>query len=176
MQLKNKVVVALEILRCRWCGAPYAYRENLEIHERGCRARSSSAITAAECHEFGGGWDEPRKSCSWPTPESELRGKISWLLFAKRPERTDPEVLSIVVPRAKAANFDFLRAYTQWPARGMWKGETEHNIYLEILFYDTPKEEVGTELMRLLDRYREEVLKEEALYAVTMPVEETTLK
>lgn len=27
------------ILRCRYCGAPYAYRENLELHERGCPRR-----------------------------------------------------------------------------------------------------------------------------------------
>lgn len=132
-------------------------------------------LTAAECHEFGGSWDEPRKACSWATPELELQGKISWLLFAQRPERKDPEILSIVIPREKAAHFDFLKAYTRWPARGVWKGERERNVYIEVLFRDTPKEEVGTELMRLLDRYREEVLKEEALYAVTMPVEETTL-
>lgn len=28
------------ILRCRFCGAPYAYRENLELHERGCPRRA----------------------------------------------------------------------------------------------------------------------------------------
>ena len=27
------------IYRCRFCGAPYAYRENLELHERGCPKR-----------------------------------------------------------------------------------------------------------------------------------------
>lgn len=27
------------ILKCHYCGAPYAYRENLEIHERGCPKR-----------------------------------------------------------------------------------------------------------------------------------------
>jgi hypothetical protein len=27
------------IMRCRFCGAPYAYRENLELHERGCPKR-----------------------------------------------------------------------------------------------------------------------------------------
>lgn len=27
------------ILRCRFCGAPYAYRENLELHERGCKRK-----------------------------------------------------------------------------------------------------------------------------------------
>lgn len=29
----------MELLRCRWCGAPYLYRENLEVHERGCPKR-----------------------------------------------------------------------------------------------------------------------------------------
>lgn len=133
-------------------------------------------LTPNECHEFEGSWDEPRKVCSWDTPESELRGKISWLLFARRPERKDPEVLSVVIPKEKAAHFDFLKAYTRWPARGVWKGEQERNVYIEILFNDTPREGVGRELMRLLDRYKEDVLKEEALYAVTVPVEETTLK
>lgn len=28
------------LLRCRFCGAPYAYRENLELHERGCPKRA----------------------------------------------------------------------------------------------------------------------------------------
>lgn len=27
------------ILRCRFCGSPYAYRENLELHERSCPKR-----------------------------------------------------------------------------------------------------------------------------------------
>ncbi|NVM57388.1 MAG: hypothetical protein HWN51_04650 [Desulfobacterales bacterium] len=27
------------ILKCRYCGAPYTYRENLEVHERGCPKR-----------------------------------------------------------------------------------------------------------------------------------------
>lgn len=133
-------------------------------------------LTPTECREFGGSWNEPRKACSWTTPESELKGKISWLLFARRPERKDPEVLSVVIPKEKAAHFDFLKAYTKWPARGVWKGTQERNVYIEVLFNDTPREEVGTELMRQLERYKEDVLKEEALYAVTVPVEETTLK
>lgn len=29
----------MELLRCRWCGAPYAYRENLEVHEKSCPKR-----------------------------------------------------------------------------------------------------------------------------------------
>ncbi len=27
------------ILKCRWCGAPYAYKENLELHEKTCPMR-----------------------------------------------------------------------------------------------------------------------------------------
>lgn len=27
------------IFRCRFCGAPYAYRENLDLHEQGCPKR-----------------------------------------------------------------------------------------------------------------------------------------
>lgn len=29
-----------DIFKCRYCGAPYAYRENLELHERGCQKRA----------------------------------------------------------------------------------------------------------------------------------------
>lgn len=29
----------MELIKCRWCGAPYAYSENLEAHERGCPKR-----------------------------------------------------------------------------------------------------------------------------------------
>lgn len=29
----------MELLKCRFCGAPYAYRENLELHEKGCPKR-----------------------------------------------------------------------------------------------------------------------------------------
>ena len=29
----------MELLRCRHCGAPYAFRENLELHERTCAKR-----------------------------------------------------------------------------------------------------------------------------------------
>ena len=164
--------------RCRYCGIPFEYIANLEAHERDCPKRpkqfSKFDLTAVECHEFGGIWDG--SACSWPTPETELKGKISWLLFAQRPERKNPEILSVVISREKAVHFDFLKAYTKWPARGVWKGEQEANVYFEILFNDTPTEEVGTELMNQLELYREKVLKEKALYAVTVPVEETTLK
>lgn len=30
---------AHDILKCRYCGAPYAYRENLDAHERSCPKR-----------------------------------------------------------------------------------------------------------------------------------------
>lgn len=32
------------ILKCRYCGAPYAYRENLELHERGCPNRDEVGL------------------------------------------------------------------------------------------------------------------------------------
>ena len=38
--LRRAVPVAVAgIMKCRYCGAPYAYRENLELHEKGCPRR-----------------------------------------------------------------------------------------------------------------------------------------
>ena len=33
------------MLRCPWCGAPYAYRENLELHERSCPKRPAASVS-----------------------------------------------------------------------------------------------------------------------------------
>jgi len=130
-------------------------------------------LTATECREFGG--EFKGGTCVFPSEADEIRGKISWLLFAERPDRTEPEILTVVVPKEKAHHFEFLKAYTKWPSKGKWKELFERNVVFEILYHDRKDEAVGRELMAQLDKYREKVLKEEALYARTTPVEETTL-
>lgn len=36
----------MELLRCRYCGAPYTYKENLDIHERSCPKRLAAKAVA----------------------------------------------------------------------------------------------------------------------------------
>ena len=120
----------------------------------------------------------PKEDPAKMSPE-EIRKEIIMLLFDKdlqeKAGATDRELLTIVILREKAHYFDFLKAYTTWKVVGLWEGEQEKNLQIEIEFRDTPNECIGNRLMHLLWEYNRKVVGEQVLYARTTPLEEGTL-
>ena len=115
---------------------------------------------------------------------NEIVKEIRELLYDEKKWKecgaTNRELLSIVVKADKAGHFDFLQAVTEWKAVGKWKpdGEVmiEPNVAMEVEFMDVPKDEcIGERLIELLKAFNKKVVREEILYARTMPVEEGTL-
>jgi len=114
----------------------------------------------------------------------EIKKEVSELLYDKTKWKecgaTDRELVSIVVRADKAGHFDFLQAVTEWKAIGKWKPdgeiEIEPNVAMEVEFMDVPKDEcIGKRLIELLKAYNKKVVREDVLYARTVPVEEGTL-
>jgi len=133
------------------------------------------AYTESECKEVGGVFNPVTRVCRFPSDMKRLQANIYRLLYFERPERTDPELLTIVIRKDKAGLFDFMKAYTEWDSIGKWEELEEGNVSIEVQFKDTPEEDIGKELMEQLKKYNEKVVGEELLYARTVPVEETTL-
>jgi hypothetical protein len=116
----------------------------------------------------------------------QLQQEILDLLYNVRTYKGEPakdhEVLTVNIKQSKNDFFKFLKAHTRWGAVGSWineqkkhKFEDEKNSVIQIEFLDTQSENIGRDLMKLLDRYNKEYVKEDLLYAWTVPVEESTL-
>ena len=113
------------------------------------------------------------------SPE-EIKKEMVELLFSeefrKKIGARDRELLTIVILQEKAHYFDFLKGYTSWKTVGKWEKLVEHNLQIDIEFFDTEDEAVGNRLMDLLYEYNNKVVKEDMLYARTAPLEEGTLQ
>jgi hypothetical protein len=99
-----------------------------------------------------------------------------------RLERTGHELLTVAVPRFKAATLDFMRASTELVAAGTWQDpdnisndERAENVLIEVQFGETPDELVGRGVVTCLTLINNLEINEQVLYARMVNVEETTL-
>jgi len=100
---------------------------------------------------------------------------ISRILYSPKKDAVDKEILTIEVPRNKSHHLNFLKAYTKFNTKGVWKGIQDNNIQIEIEFKDAKDEHYGNELMNLFRKLNKDKIKEQVLYVRTEPVEESTL-
>jgi hypothetical protein len=97
-------------------------------------------------------------------------------------DRTQRELLTLTLPRAKAAAFDFIPAATELSGAGMWRDPAgvsndvkADNVIIEIEFGEAPDELVGRGIIRCLSLINNLEVNEQILYARMMNVEESTL-
>ena len=105
-----------------------------------------------------------------------IQNKINKLLYIDAKDKTDNELLSVVLLGSKAKHFDFLKGKTRWSAIGDWEGfPDEQNVVMQVQCKDSKTEKYGVQLMKLLDDYNESVVGEKLLYARMQAIEESTL-
>ena len=122
--------------------------------------------------------------------DNEVKAEILHLLYDEIDGAEDSELLTLQIRRDKAYYFDFLnKAHTEFPTVGYWQPEEEPskppepNVQIDIQYKDIPQnhpdrecaEAVGKRIIDLLKRYNQLSVKEDLLYARTVPIEETTL-
>jgi len=97
-------------------------------------------------------------------------------------ERAQQELLTLALPRGKAAALDFMRAATELAAAGTWQDpdnvsndERADNVLLEVQFGETTDELVGRGIVTALSLINSLEINEQVLYARMINVEETTL-
>jgi hypothetical protein len=96
--------------------------------------------------------------------------------------RSQQELLTLALPRHKAAALDFMRASTELAAAGTWQDpenvasdERAANVLLEVQFGDTAEELVGRAVIVCLSLVNNLEVNEQVLYARMINVEESTL-
>jgi hypothetical protein len=106
---------------------------------------------------------------------SSTEEEINQILFEPKPDAVDTELMTLDVPKSKKNQLEFLKAYTEYPATGKWKQYKDKNYQIEVQFKDAKDEKYGKKLMTLLKKFNKDKLKEEQIYARTVPIEESTL-
>ena len=141
--------------------------------------------------------DAPAKGTALLAPEhltaagmellDQTRQMLSALLFGDDTtgvvlDRAQPELLTVMLPRAKANALDFLRASTELAAVGTWHDpedvsddERADNVVLEVQFGEVASELVGSGVMTALRLINELEINEQVLYARMVNLEETSL-
>ena len=101
---------------------------------------------------------------------------------ATRLERTQRELLTLTLPRAKAGAFDFIPTATELSGAGMWRDPTgvsnderADNVIIEVEFGEVAGELVGSGVVRCLGLINNLEVNEQILYARMINVEESTL-
>jgi len=101
---------------------------------------------------------------------------------ATRLERVQHELLTLALPRHKAAALDFMRASTELVAAGTWQDpesvssdERAENVLLEVQFGEVEGERVGAGIVVALSLINNLEVNEQVLYARMINIEETTL-
>lgn len=101
---------------------------------------------------------------------------------ATRLERTQRELLTLTLPRAKVGAFDFIPAATELSGAGMWRDPTgvsnderADNVIVEVEFGEVAGELVGSGVVRALSLINNLEVNEQILYARMINVEESTL-
>jgi hypothetical protein len=97
-------------------------------------------------------------------------------------DRVQRELLTLTLPRAKAAAFDFIPAATELSGAGMWRDpegvsndERADNIIVEVEFGEVAGELVGHGIVRALSLINNLEVNEQVLYARMINIEESTL-
>jgi hypothetical protein len=97
-------------------------------------------------------------------------------------DRIQQELLTLALPRHKAAALDFMRASTELAAAGTWQDpdsvsndERAENVLLDVQFGEVEGELVGTGIVRALSLINNLEVNEQVLYARMINVEQTTL-
>jgi hypothetical protein len=97
-------------------------------------------------------------------------------------ERVQRELLTLTLPRAKAAAFDFIPAATELDGAGMWRDpdgvsndERADNVIIEVEFGEIANELIGHGIVRCLRLINSLEINEQVLYARMINVEESTL-
>jgi hypothetical protein len=97
-------------------------------------------------------------------------------------DRVQRELLTLTLPRAKAAAFDFIPAATELSGAGMWRDphgvsndERADNVIIEVEFGEVAGELVGHAVVRCLSLINNLEVNEQVLYARMINVEESTL-
>jgi hypothetical protein len=97
-------------------------------------------------------------------------------------DRVQRELLTLTLPRAKSAAFDFIPAATELSGAGMWRDpdgvsndEQADNVIIEVEFGEVAAELVGHGIVRALSLINNLEVNEQILYARMVNVEESTL-
>lgn len=97
-------------------------------------------------------------------------------------DRVQRELLTLTLPRAKAAAFDFIPAATELSGAGMWRDPSgvsndvrADNVIVEVEFGEVAGELVGHGIVRCLSLINNLEVNEQVLYARMINVEESTL-
>jgi hypothetical protein len=97
-------------------------------------------------------------------------------------DRVQQELLTLAMPRGKAAALDFMQASTELAAAGTWQDpesvsndERADNVMLEVQFGETADEVVGSAIIAALSLINNLEINEQVLYARMINVEESTL-
>ena len=97
-------------------------------------------------------------------------------------ERVEQELLTMALPRFKAAALDFMQASTELSAAGTWQDpdsvsndDRADNVLLEVQFGEVEGELVGRGIVAALSIINNLEVNEQVLYARMINIEETTL-
>ena len=97
-------------------------------------------------------------------------------------DRVQRELLTLTLPRAKAAAFDFIPVATELSGAGMWRDpdgvsndERADNVIIEVEFGEVAGELIGHGVVRCLSLINNLEVNEQVLYARMINVEESTL-
>ena len=102
-------------------------------------------------------------ACVFETERHRLIGEIFHLLYSENVERdrAQPQALVIKVPQDSATSvdqsFEVLKnaAITTWGTTGYWQGMQEDTEVMEILFYDSPDNNVAQRLVNNAEKLGE---------------------
>lgn len=108
--------------------------------------------------------------------KSSTQQQINTILYNPKKQQTDKEVLTIEVPRDKSQHLKFLKTYTKFKTKGLWKGIEDNNVQIEVEFKDSKDEKYGKRLINLFNTLNKDKIKEDVLYVRTEPVEESSLR
>lgn len=97
-------------------------------------------------------------------------------------ERVERELLTILLPRSKAAALGFMKASTEWSAAGTWQDPVSisndtraDNLLFEIEYGEVKDELIGEGIVRCLSLINHLEVNEQILYARMINIEQSTL-